>query len=80
MSSEIKRAGNGAAGRMELGTLTIYFSYDTVIALKSGNVAVQTDKYFSVTTEKHRHELGCSDFQRIHDEEFTTLLAAITLR
>ena len=78
MRTNITRQGNGAAALLRIGDLTIYSSFDTIIAIKTPSFAVQTDEHFSNTTSKHRKQLGCDGFHRVPEAEFKRLLDEMT--
>ena len=53
-----------------VGSITLYFSYNTLVAFRSPKHYIQREEKFSNTTARHRSELGCGGFDRLPSDEF----------
>lgn len=64
---------------LEIGTLSLWFSYQTVIAFKEGNNAIQVRQNdWSMTTGKHLNAIDSGNKKdRIESNTFETHLKAI---
>jgi hypothetical protein len=49
---------------------TWYFSYRTLIAYSDGTGSYRLHNYWSKTTGKHFHSMGCATFKELTPEEF----------
>lgn len=59
---------------VQIGELTVYFSYETVVAFRSPKTGlVVSENVWSTTTGKHLNAIGPKDM-RIDNEEFQILL------
>jgi len=65
--------------RVELGALTFWFSYETVVAFYApGSKRMVSENVWSVTTAKHLTLIDGGDkSSRIPHDEFTTALDAV---
>jgi hypothetical protein len=61
---------NGKAHTVEIGQVTLYFSYETCIAVHTGNQGLRLANSWGVTTGRHFNVLGCKDFTIVSDEDF----------
>lgn len=64
--------------RVEIGTLTLWFSYETIIAFQSEGNRVVCENVWSKTTGKHLKSIDGGDRKaRVSEAEFERLLAAV---
>ena len=60
----------GSCRYVEIGNLTLYFSYETVIAFNDGRGLIASENCWKQTTGKHLNWLEPEKFKRYPREEF----------
>lgn len=49
--------------------ISLYFSYETLVAVRNGSQCVRTDVTHSKTTSKHMNLMGVSEFEKVSQRE-----------
>ena len=60
-----------------IGSLNLYFSYSTLIALDYNNVRLRANEVISRTTTRHLKKLGIDDYYKVSPE--TLQLEALSI-
>lgn len=60
-----------------IGSLNLYFSYSTLIALDYNNIRLRTNEVVSRTTTKHLKKLGIDDYYKVSPD--TLQLEALSI-
>jgi hypothetical protein len=78
MKVSLKQVGSPTQHEVEVGDLTLYFSYDTCVGYwYSGEGTVVSENVWSVTTGKHLNYWQADKKARVPNDEFNTRLAAV---
>lgn len=61
---------------VNLGTITLYYSYSTIVAFRADGALVCSENVWSTTTGKHLNQIQPNKRARVKHEEFEELLQA----
>jgi hypothetical protein len=73
---------NANCGILELPNITLYISYETVVALKTRVADCEFElkrRRISKTTSRHINLMGCGEFEEVGDLTFNSFLKSLTV-
>lgn len=62
------------------GKTTLYFSYNTVVAFRTGDQRFQTNQSFSRTTDKHLKLMRVNTWPVMDEEDFKTVVSQLQIQ
>lgn len=61
------------------GETTVFFSYQTVVAIHHYKFQVKTKRRYSNTTSRHMTKMGVNNYAPLPDAEFDRLVESLTI-
>jgi hypothetical protein len=65
--------------RVQADNASIYFSYQTVVAIATENFRFRADHFYSTTTSRHMNKMGVSNYTPIPLTDFKELVESISI-